>query len=139
LLIEDNKTAKYKVGDFATMKKTVTREDVEIYAKISGDYNPVHLDEEYASNSIFGGCIAHALFCLGMISKIVGMELPGEGTIFLNENINYKAPAYIGDEIEAKVQILEIIREKSLMTLGLECRNKSGKLLLEGSTLVKII
>ncbi len=96
------------VGHTASEQREVTLDAIRQYAEISGDFNPVHLDEEYAAQSFFGGRIAHGLFCLGMISKIVGTEMPGIGSIFLNERIDYKNPAYLGDTITTEIKVLEI-------------------------------
>lgn len=127
------------VGHTASEQREVTLDAIRQYAEISGDFNPVHLDEEYAAQSFFGGRIAHGLFCLGMISKIVGTEMPGIGSIFLNERIDYKNPAYLGDTITTEIKVLEIKEEKKILNLGINCTNQNGQVILCGTTLVKMV
>lgn len=130
---------KWSIGDSRSMKRIATREIIQLLAEASGDYNPIHLDTEYAEGTRFKRCIAHALFCLGMISNLIGMQIPGEGAIFLNEKVDYLAPVYIDDEIEAIVGIENINEEKELLQLTFKCINQEGRLVLVGETEVKII
>lgn len=127
------------IGYTVSEYRKVTFDVVQQYANISGDYNPIHLDSEYASRSIFGNRIAHGLFCLGMISKIVGNEMPGVGAIFLNEKIEYRHPAYIGDTIRTEISVLEIREEKGILNLGINCTDQKGNVVICGTTLVKMI
>ncbi|NLD19028.1 MAG: MaoC family dehydratase [Clostridiales bacterium] len=128
-----------KVGDRASCTKTATEDVVKSLTLISEDFNPIHIDKGYAENTKFGRCIAHGLFCLGMISKIIGMDMPGEGSIFLNEKLNYKHPVYIGDTVTAYVEIEKIIEEKSLIEVKIECINQKGIIVMDGTSLLKLI
>lgn len=121
------------------MKRTVKKEDIVLLAEVSQDFNPIHLNQDYAQHTPFKRCIAHGLFCLGMISKIVGMDLPGEGAVFINETVNYKNPVYIGDEVEATVRIIALRPEKSIVKIGFECKNQNDELLMDGDMLVKMV
>lgn len=133
------KKYKWKVGDSAEISKVVTEESINQFAEISGDYNAIHVDKDYAESSIFGNRIAHGLFCLSMISYLIGMELPGDGAIFLNEALTYKAPACLGDEIKTTVRVAEINYEKQRMLLEIICENQNGTVCLDGTTLVKVL
>ena len=110
-----NKNKHIRIGDRACITQQATREIINQYCKISGDYNPIHWDDSYANSTFFGGCIAHGLFCLGMVSKLIGMELPGTGTIFINEKLEYKKPVYVGDIITAIVEVVDIVESKRIL------------------------
>lgn len=127
------------IGTSVSENRTVTLDLVKQYADISGDVNPIHLDEKYAEKSFFGARIAHALFCLGMVSKIIGTVMPGEGSIFLNESIDYYKPVYIGDSITTKITVIEIRESKRILNLEIKCTNQKEELVLSGTTLVKMI
>ena len=126
-----------QVGDRASLKKTATDACVKAMAEITGDFNKMHVDDAYAAKTVFGRRIAHGLFCLGMVSNLLGTQLPGEGTVLLSQEIKYKLPVYIGDEIEAVVEVTEIFPEKSRVHLAFWCVNQNGKTVLEGSTAIK--
>lgn len=127
-----------KVGDTAQMQRTVCDADVLRFAELSGDYNPVHLDEAYAKTTRFGGRIAHGLFCSAMVSALLGMELPGLGTIILSENMRFRYPAYINDTVIAQVQVASIDPKKNRATISFVCKNQSGKILMDGSAEVTV-
>lgn len=126
-----------QIGDFYGMKQVATEEIVKGIAEVSGDINPVHLDTAYAKGSMFGGKVAHGLFCLNMISAILGNHLPGPGTILIAQDFKYKKPVYIGDEIETKVSVESSVPEKSIYQLRTVCINQHGVIVLEGSSTVK--
>ena len=127
------------IGQSYSLSRTVTDKDIRAMAEISGDKNPVHLDEIYAQGTIFGARIAHGLFCLGMVSNILGTKLPGMGTVLVTENVSYKKPVYIDDEITVTVIINNIIYEKDKVELSLVCTNQNNEIVLDGDTVVKII
>lgn len=127
-----------KVGDTAQMERAICEADVLKFAELSGDYNPVHLDEAYAKTTRFGGRIAHGLFCSSMVSALLGMELPGLGTIILSENMRFLYPAYIDDIITARVQVASIDKTKNRAVILFTCKNQSGRLLMDGSAEVTI-
>ncbi len=125
-----------KIGDAAHISKTITEEDVELFARATGDFNPVHLDEAYAQKTMFKGRIAHGLLSVGLFSAILGNILPGHGTIYLSQEIKFLAPVRIGDTITATVGILELIPEKNRSKLRTSCINQDGKLVAEGTAWV---
>jgi len=100
------------VGQTATYAKTVTEADIVLFAGISGDTNPVHLNEEFASATMFKGRIAHGMLSAGFISTVFGTKLPGPGCIYLAQNLKFKAPVKIGDTVTAKVELLELFPDK---------------------------
>lgn len=126
-----------KIGDCISKKVVATDSVVRDIAKVSGDVNPVHLDETYAEQTIFGRRIAHGLFCLNAVSMVIGNHLPGEGTILVSQTFHYKKPVYIDDEIEVTVSVKEIMEGKDLYVLEISCANQNGVIVLNGSTTVK--
>lgn len=129
---------KLKAGDSAQMCRTVYEEDLDQFARISQDYNPVHLSEEYARNTRFGGRIAHGLFCSAMVSALLGMKMPGLGTIILSESMRFLYPAYIGDTVTARVWVDSVHPEKGRATMAFCCKNQSDRILMEGSAEITI-
>lgn len=127
----------YRIGDCYSEKVDVTDFLVREIARISGDINPVHLNDEYAAQTIFGKRIAHGLFCLNHISKLIGNHLPGNGSILINQTFSYKKPVYIGDEIETTIKIVNIHEEKRIYTLETNCMNQDGEIILSGESKVK--
>lgn len=103
---------KYFVGQNITINRKVKKEDVEKFAELSGDYNPIHLDENYAKETRFGKCIAHGMLSGAYISSILGTDFPGEGTVYVSQNLKFVRPIYIGADIKIKLEIKDIIRDK---------------------------
>ena len=130
--------SKLTVGDSARMYRTVHEEDLIQFAELSQDFNPVHLNEEYAKNTRFGGRIAHGLFCSAMVSALLGMELPGLGTIILSESMRFLYPAYVGDTVEARVWVDSVRPEKNRATIAFSCKNQLDRILMEGSAEVTV-
>ena len=127
---------RYKIGQSATYEKVITDADVRGFAEITGDKNPVHLDDEYASKSRFNKRIAHGFLTGAMISKILGMDFPGPGTVYLSQSMKFLAPCYIGENLKAVVTVTDINEEKKNMTLSTEIFNSEGKLILTGEAKV---
>lgn len=121
-----------KLGMKESITKTITAEDVDMFAKISLDVNPVHLDEEYASKTMFKKRIAHGILTTGLISAVLGTKLPGEGAIYMAQELKFMAPVYIGDTITATVEIIELIAEKNRVVVSTTCRNQEGKEVIVG-------
>lgn len=121
-----------KIGDHASFEKTITESDVYLFAGITGDLNPAHINTEYASGTRFKERIAHGMLIMGMVSAVLGMQLPGPGTIYMNQEVKFVAPTYIGNTVEAKVQVIEILEEKNIVKLETTCVNEKGTLLLKG-------
>ena len=128
----------FTVGMESTTEKTVTIEDIKRFAEVSGDFNPVHLDEEFAKKTIFKGRIAHGFLTASFISTIIATELPGPGSIYLKQSLKFLAPVYIDEKILVKVRIIEINIEKSKVKLVTECfKNKTLVLTGEAEILIQ--
>ena len=130
---------KYKIGDKASFSKTVSETDIYLFSGISGDFNPVHLDTEYAKETIFKERIAQGLLTASFITTILGTKLPGPGTIYLSQNLSFLAPVRIGDTITAKVEVIEKIEGKNQLVLHTTCSNQKGDLVIDGQAKVLII
>ncbi|GAB5387553.1 MAG: MaoC family dehydratase [Alphaproteobacteria bacterium] len=125
----------FEVGEHAHLTRTVREQDVQKFAEISGDFNPVHFDEELASQTIFGGRIAHGILTASFISRILGENLPGPGSIYMTQSLRFVAPVRIGDEVETTARIVEVIPEKRRLRLETACSVK-GKPVLTGEALM---
>ena len=125
-----------KTGDAAEFTKTVTETDVYLYAGITGDLNPAHINETYAAGTFFKGRIAHGMLTAGFISAILGTQLPGPGTIYMSQSLKFLAPVRMGDTITARVEVVEVITEKNRLRLQTTCRNQEGTVVLDGEALV---
>jgi 3-hydroxybutyryl-CoA dehydratase len=124
------------LGARATRTRVITEDDIVRFADVSGDFNPVHLDAEYAAKTPFGERIAHGFLTASMISGILGTDLPGPGTIYLGQTLKFLAPVCIGDTITASVEVIAVREEKGLLTLRTDCTNQEGKLVLTGEATV---
>ena len=128
----------FKVGEeIWTPGRTITETDVVMFAATSGDSNPVHLNQEYAQTTFFKGRIAHGMLSAGFISTVLGTRLPGPGTIYLGQNLQFRAPVRIGDTVSAKVDVKEIIPEKRRVILTTNCFVKDT-LVIEGEATVMV-
>jgi 3-hydroxybutyryl-CoA dehydratase len=127
------------VGARATRVRTITDADIVRFAEVSGDRNPVHLDEDYAARSLFGQRVAHGFLTGSMISAVIGMELPGPGSIYLGQTLKFLAPVHIGDTVTVSVEVIGVREEKRLITLRTDCTNQDGVLVLTGEATVKYI
>jgi 3-hydroxybutyryl-CoA dehydratase len=125
----------YKVGEFAEYTKVFSEEDVFLFAGISGDRNPVHVDREFAAKTRFRERIAHGLLTAGTISAAIGMKLPGPGCLYLSQTLEFKAPVFIGDEITARVEIVEVVSEKRLR-MKTRCFNQDKVLVIDGEAMI---
>ena len=124
------------IGQKAAMSKTITESDVYSFAGLSGDFNPAHVNEVYAQGTMFKTRIAHGMLSAGLLSAVIGMQLPGPGTIYLGQTLQFRAPVKIGDTITACVSVKEIIREKSRAVLDTRCINQDGKEVIIGEAVV---
>lgn len=125
-----------EVGDRATFSKTVSESDIYIYAGITGDFNPAHVNQVYAEQTVFKDRIAHGLLSAGLISTVIATQLPGPGTIYIRQELDFTAPVYIGDTITASVEILEITMDKNRVVLETVCENQKGNVVIEGKAVV---
>lgn len=124
------------VGDYASYQRTITAQMVDVFAEISGDHNPVHLNDQYAKNTMFGQRIAHGALVSSLFSTILGTELPGEGCIYMSQSSKFVAPVKIGDSITATVRVKEIIPEKNRVLLETIAQNQEGTTVVVGEALV---
>ena len=135
-MVQDIAFADIKVGDKASMAKTVTEYDIYTYAGVTGDFNPVHIDAEFAKTTMFQGRIAHGMLSAGFISAVLGTALPGKNTIYLGQELQFKAPVRIGDTVTATVEVLEKIEGKNRLILRTTVTNQAGVLVTDGKATV---
>lgn len=124
------------LGDKASFQKTITESDVYLYAGITGDLNPVHINTEHAEQSIFKERIAHGMLTAGFISAVLGLQLPGPGTIYMSQTIRFTAPVRIGDTVEAEAEVIDRNEEKNRIKLKTVCKNQRGEEVLVGEATV---
>ncbi len=110
-----------EIGMQRSVSKVIGNAEIEMFAELSTDHNPVHLDDAYAQDTIFGGRIAHGLLSASLISAVIGEQLPGHGTVYLKQNLTFMAPVRPGDQVEAVVKVLEIDYAKRRVTLDCRC------------------
>jgi acyl dehydratase len=125
-----------QVGSNASIKKTISDEDIRMFASISGDSNPVHLDDDYAANTRFGRRIAHGMLVASTISAVLGEHLPGHGSIYLGQSIKFLKPVYIGDEITTRVEVIQLREDKPIATLRTTCTNQQDEVVIDGEAVV---
>jgi 3-hydroxybutyryl-CoA dehydratase len=125
-----------EIGTKGTITKIFSEEDVIAFAKASGDKNPLHLDEKYAARTRFGTRIVHGMLVSGLISAVLGTKIPGPGTVYLNQDINFKRPVFIGDEISAVVEVIKIRNGKHIYTLSTTCVNQNNEEVITGQAVV---
>lgn len=126
----------FYLGQTAELTHCYSEEEVNRFAEISGDHNPVHLDAEYAKNTRFGKKLVHGFLSGSLISAVLGNVCPGEGSIYMNQNMDFLRPVFIGDTITAKVVVTSIDKGKKQMTLTTTCTNQNGKTVIDGSALM---
>jgi 3-hydroxybutyryl-CoA dehydratase len=124
-----------RVGDRAFVEKTIGESDVYLFAGITGDLNPAHVNEEAMKSSRFGGRIAHGMLSASLLSAVLGMRLPGPGTIYLSQTLQFKAPVRIGDTVRAEAEVVEKL-EKGRVRLRTACSIQDGTVVLEGEATV---
>lgn len=125
-----------KIGDRAEFSKTISEADVYLYAGITGDLNPAHINEPYAAKTFFKTRIAHGMLPAGFISAVIGTKLPGPGTIYVGQSLQFKAPVQFGDTITASVEVVDLNTEKNRARLQTVCENQDGLTVLDGEAMV---
>ncbi len=125
-----------KIGQQAGLSRTLSKEDIELFAVMSGDVNPAHLDEVYANNTIFQGIIGHGMWPGALISTVLGTVLPGPGTIYLSQDLRFRKPVRVGDTVHVRLTVREKRSDKPIVTLECECRDDLGELLVSGTAVV---
>ena len=124
-----------EMGMTRYIRKTITDRDIEQFAEISTDHNPVHLDDDYARDTIFEGRIAHGMLTAGLISAVIGEQLPGHGTIYMSQNLKFLAPVRPGDLVHAEVRVVDMVIDKRRVKLDCRCE-VNGKNVLVGEAMV---
>ena len=137
--MEIKKFEEIEIGQSAELNREISEEDIQIFADLSGDHNPIHLDEEFAKNTIFKGRIAHGILSTAFISTLLARDLPGPGTIYLSQNVIFKKPVKIKDTLTVKVEVIEKIEESKQIKLRTTCVNQDGKLVVDGEALVMLM
>jgi acyl dehydratase len=125
-----------RVGDTSSITKRISPADIQDFAMLVGDVNPVHMDEAFARQTRFGRCIGHGMWGAALISAVLGTKLPGPGTIYLSQTLSFHAPIYPGDTVTARVTVTKVREDKQILTLETVCENQTGKLLLRGEAVV---
>lgn len=124
-----------EIGMVRSLRKVVTDRDIELFAEVSTDRNPVHLDDDYAHDTIFGGRIAHGMLTAGLVSAVIGEQLPGHGTVYLGQNLKFLAPVRPGDMVLAEVEVTDIDHSRRRVTMDTRCIVE-GKTVLAGEATV---
>jgi 3-hydroxybutyryl-CoA dehydratase len=124
------------IGDTAEFTKTISESDIYLFAGVTGDLNPAHINESYAKNTFFKTRIAHGMLLAGFISGVIGMKLPGPGAIYVRQELKFLAPARIGDTITARVEVTQIQSEKNRITLRTTCTNQENTLVMDGEAMI---
>lgn len=129
-------TAELNIGDRVSLTRQITDSDVMQFAEVTRDRNPIHVDQEYAKNTIFKGRIAHGLLTASLISAALATELPGPGNIYLSQSLHFTAPVMIGDVIRTEIEVIEKIPEKNRVRLQTRCYNQHGVMVIDGEAVV---
>lgn len=128
-----------QVGMAAERRRVISDELVRAYADLTEDFNPLHVDDEVAKRSRFGGRIAHGMLSAGLVSAVLGMDMPGPGALWLTQSIKFTRPVMIGDTLTTRVEVIELIPNKRRARLATTCRNQSGELTLDGEALIQMM
>ncbi len=125
-----------RVGDRAEYWNTISENAIHLYAEITGDFNPAHMDETFARKTVFGSRIAHGLLSAGFISTVIGTRLPGPGTIYIKQELSFTAPVYIGDTVRACVEVVEVREDENRVVLETLCTNQNEDIVVKGRAVV---
>ena len=129
---------KIKVGDSASVTKTITEADIRTFGDLTGDHNPLHFDEEHARRTRFGQPISHGMLTGSLFSPIIAHQLPGEGAIYLSQALRFVAPVFAGDTITALVTVTRVREDKQIVTLDGVARNQRGEVVIKGESVVLV-
>jgi phosphate acetyltransferase len=125
-----------KVGDSASKTKAFSAEDVSKFGEVSGDRNPIHLDKDFAAKTRFGKPLVLGILTSGLISALLGMTLPGPGSIYIKQTLNFRAPVFIGDSITATVRVVQVREDKPIITMETICTNQDGVTVIDGEAVL---
>ena len=135
-MLRNHTFAELQLGDSASIERQLTQQDIELFAVMSGDLNPAHLDAEYAAASQFHGVIAHGMWGGALISAVLGTRLPGPGTVYLSQTLKFRAPVRVGDRLTIGVTVSAKDEARRRVTLACRCVNQDGQAVIEGEALV---
>jgi 3-hydroxybutyryl-CoA dehydratase len=127
---------KFRPGDTASLSKTISDADIRAFADVTGDHNPIHLDEEFAKQTRFGRRIAHGMLSASLISAVIANELPGQGSIYLGQTLEFVAPVFPGDTVIARVTVISIREDKPIIKLETVCTNQRDEVVIKGEATV---
>ena len=127
---------KLNIGDTASRAKTITDADIRAFAAVSGDHNPIHVDDDFASGTLFEKRIAHGMLSASLISAVLANDLPGQGSIYLGQTLKFVAPVFIGDEITARVTVTSVRDDKPIAKLETVCVNQRNETVIKGEATV---
>jgi acyl dehydratase len=128
----------YSVGDSDEITKTITNSDIQMFADVTGDHNPIHVDDEFAKTTRFGRRIAHGMLTASLISSVLANKLPGEGSVYLGQTLQFVAPVFPGDEVTARVTVKEIREDKPILKLETICLNQRNEIVVRGEATVLV-
>jgi acyl dehydratase len=128
----------FEVGERAQISKVVHEDDIVSFARITGDYNPLHTDSEFASKTRFKGRIAHGMLCASLVSAVLGTKLPGPGSIYLSQSLKFVRPVRIGDTLTAEVEVADWNPTKKIICLDTRCFNQAGEEVLAGKAILLV-
>lgn len=127
-----------QTGDTVSRSLTIGDDTIRAFADVTGDTNPIHLDDDYAAGTKFGRRIAHGMIAAGLISATIANDLPGPGTVYLSQTLKFKLPVYPGDTVTATVEVLTVRPDKPIVTLSTVCTNQEDQIVLEGEAVVLV-
>jgi len=128
----------FKVGDRVSARRVFADADVRAFAQLSGDLNELHVDDEYARRSRFGRRVVHGMLTASLFTRLIGMDLPGRGTIYMSQSLRFTAPVFVGDEVEAVVEVAAIDAARRRMTLATTATRADGQVVITGEALVLV-
>ena len=128
--------AEIAVGDTARFSKTVTQADVTLFAGLTGDFNPLHVDHAHAAGTRFGQPVVHGALLAGLVSTVVGMQLPGPGALYASQSLAFKKPVFLGDTVTAEAEVVERIEDQNRVRLATRCLNQAGEVVAEGESVL---
>ncbi|HWP52908.1 MAG TPA: MaoC family dehydratase [Pyrinomonadaceae bacterium] len=129
---------KFKPGDTASLSRTIGDDDIRAFANATGDHNPLHLDKEFAKQTRFGKRIAHGMLSASLISAVIANDLPGLGSIYLGQTLQFVAPVFLGDTVTARVTVTSIREDKPIIKLETVCTNQRDEVVIRGEATVLV-
>ena len=127
-----------QIGMSDSTSKLITEQDILTFAELSTDKNPLHIDPVAASKGMFGRQVAHGILVSGLISAVLGTKLPGEGSVYLGQDLKFKRPVFIGDTITARAEIIELREDKHIVILKTTCTNQDGVVVIDGQATIMV-